>query len=80
MRAIPLQESRQRFLRRARAEGIVFSRVVETYARLSPWYARPATMAPVAALIIGCRQPYDLRLPRNAGGKAVEAHRGTADR
>lgn len=36
MRAIPLQESRQRFLRRARAEGIVFSREVETSARLSP--------------------------------------------
>jgi hypothetical protein len=53
MRAIPLQESRQRFLRRARPEGIVFSREVETRARLSPWNARPAIMlAPIAALLI----------------------------
>ena len=52
MRAKPLPYSRQRFLRRARAEGVVFSREVEMPARWAPWYFRPAVMAPLAALVV----------------------------
>jgi hypothetical protein len=53
MRAKPLPYSRQRFLRRARAEGLIFSREVETSARSGPWYFRPVMMlAPVALLIV----------------------------
>ena len=53
MRTQPLDESRQRFLRRARSEGLVFSREVETSARSTPWLFRPATMlATVAALVV----------------------------
>jgi hypothetical protein len=41
MRARPLDESRHRFLRRARAEGLVFSREVETYSPPTSWFFRP---------------------------------------
>jgi hypothetical protein len=53
MGARPSPGSRQRFLRRARAEGVVFSREVETPARPGSWYFRPVVMlAPVAALVV----------------------------
>jgi hypothetical protein len=53
MTARPSSGSRQRFLRRARAEGVVFSREVETPVRSSSWYFRPIVMlAPVAALVV----------------------------
>lgn len=53
MRAKPLPYSRQRFLRRARGEGLVFSREVETAAQSGHWYFRPVAMsATVAALIL----------------------------
>jgi hypothetical protein len=53
MRAKPLPYSRQRFLRRARAEGVVFSREVETPAQSAPWYLRPVTvLAPIAVLVV----------------------------
>jgi|SRR5208282_2515816 len=53
MRAKPLPYSRQRFLRRARAEGVVFSCEVETAARSGRRYLRPAAMlAPVAVLVV----------------------------
>ena len=53
MRTTPLPYSRQRFLRRARAEGVVFSREVETPARWGPLYFRPVTiLAPVAVLAV----------------------------
>jgi hypothetical protein len=53
MRATPLPYSRQRFLRRARAEGVVFSPQVDTPVRSTSWYFRPITiLAPVAAVIV----------------------------
>jgi hypothetical protein len=53
LKAKPLPYSRQRFLRRARAEGVVFSRAVETPAQSSLWYLRPvAVSAAVAALVL----------------------------
>jgi len=53
MRAKPLPYSRQRFLRRARAEGMAFSREVEAPARSGRWYLRPAAiLAPVAGLVV----------------------------
>jgi hypothetical protein len=53
LRAKPLPYSRQRFLRRARAEGVVFSREVEAPVRSTSWYFRPVTMlAPLAAVIV----------------------------
>jgi len=53
MRAKPLPYSRQRFLRRARAEGVVFSPEVDTPALAVPWYFRPAAvLVPVAALVV----------------------------
>ena len=49
----PLPGSRQRFLDRARSEGVIFSREVETPVRSRPWYLRPVTaLAPVAALVV----------------------------
>jgi hypothetical protein len=52
-RAKPLPDSRQRFLRRARAEGVVFSREVEGPVRSSPWYFRPVSiLASVAVLAL----------------------------
>ena len=51
--AKPMPGSRQRFLRRARAEGLVFSRDVETFSPSAPWYFRPITMlAPIAAVAL----------------------------
>jgi hypothetical protein len=51
--AKPLAYSRQRFLRRARAEGVVFSREVETPARSEMWYLRPLSqLTPVAAVVV----------------------------
>jgi hypothetical protein len=53
MRAKPLPGSRQRFLRGARAEGVVLSREVDTPVRSGSWYFRPlAMLAPVAALVV----------------------------
>jgi len=52
MKTNPLPYSRQRFLRRARAEGVVFSREVETPAPTRPWFLRPVTLAPVAFLVV----------------------------
>jgi hypothetical protein len=53
VRAKPLPGSRQRFLHRARAEGVVFSREVESSVRAVPWHFRPITMlAPVMALLV----------------------------
>ena len=53
MRARPMPYSRQRFLRRARAEGVVFSREVETLTRPGQWYLRSAAvLAPLAVLIL----------------------------
>ena len=53
MRAKPLEYSRQRFLRRARSEGVVFSPEAMTPARSGAWYFRPVTLlAPVVALVI----------------------------
>jgi hypothetical protein len=52
MRAKPLPYSRQRFLRRARAEGVVFSREVETGAPSGRRYFRPAMLASVAVLVV----------------------------
>ncbi len=51
-KAKPLTYSRERFLRRARAEGVVFSPGVETPGPSGRWFSRPVTMlAPVAALV-----------------------------
>jgi hypothetical protein len=53
MKAQPLDGSRQRFLRRARGEGVAFSSEIETPSRSRLWYFRPiAILAPVAALIV----------------------------
>ena len=53
IRARPMPYSRQRFLRRARAEGVVFSREVETLTRPGQWDLRSAAvLAPVAVLIL----------------------------
>jgi hypothetical protein len=52
MRAKPLPNSRQRFLRRARAEGVAFSREVETPAGSSRWYFRPVTMTAAVAVLV----------------------------
>jgi hypothetical protein len=53
MRARPMPYSRQRFLRRARTEGVVFSREVETLTGSGELYLRPAAvLAPVAVLVL----------------------------
>jgi len=52
MRSKPLPYSRQRFLRRARADGLIFSREIETSARSGAWYFRPLIMLPPIALLI----------------------------
>jgi uncharacterized coiled-coil protein SlyX len=53
MRAKPVQNSRDRFLRRARAEGLVFSRDVESSLRSGIWYGYPVIRwAAVAALVV----------------------------
>jgi hypothetical protein len=49
----PLPGSRQRFLRRARAEGVVFSQDVDIPTRSGAKYVRPLSlMGPVAALVV----------------------------
>jgi hypothetical protein len=68
-RAKPLPDSRQRFLRRARIEGVVFSRQVEAPVRSSPWYLRPVSMlAAVAVLVLIAvgLSIYHFRAPRAA--------------
>ena len=50
--AKPLPGSRQRFLRRARAEGVAFSREVETPARSRSWYFRPFPGLVGAAVVV----------------------------
>ena len=53
IRATPPRYSRQRFLRRARLEGVVFSSQVEASAPSNPWYFRASViLAPTAALAI----------------------------
>jgi hypothetical protein len=53
MKAKPLPYSRQRFIRRARTEGVIFSPEIETPAQSAPWYLRPVTLlAAVAPLIV----------------------------
>ncbi len=53
MKAKPLPDARQRFLRRVRAEGVVLSPQVDTAASLETWTFRPVTLlGPVAALIL----------------------------
>ncbi|MGB8989141.1 MAG: hypothetical protein WCC37_21250, partial [Candidatus Sulfotelmatobacter sp.] len=50
-RAKPLPDSRRRFLRRARAEGVVFSPELEAPIRSRPWYLRPVTMLAAVAVL-----------------------------
>jgi hypothetical protein len=53
IRAKPLQNSRNRFIRRARAEGLVFSRNVESSPRSGTWHAYLVIRwAAVAALVV----------------------------
>jgi len=53
MQARPLPYSRQRFLRRARAEGVIFSREPDAAVVSRPWYLRPvAVLAPVATIVL----------------------------
>jgi hypothetical protein len=52
MRARPSQYSRQRFLRRARAEGIVFSREVEHTGRSDSWFPSVPVLAALASLVL----------------------------
>ncbi len=53
MRAKPLAYSRQRFLRLARAEGVVFSHEVESPVRSETWYFPPfSRLAPVAGALV----------------------------
>jgi hypothetical protein len=74
-RAKPLNDSRQRFLRRARAEGVVFSSEIETPSPSGLWYFRPVTiLAPLAALIVVAASltVYHFReTPDRAGSKAT---------
>jgi hypothetical protein len=48
----PLRDSRQRFLRRARSEGVVFSREVEAPAPSGSWHFRPATVLAAATVLV----------------------------
>ena len=52
MRAKPLPNSRQRFLRRVRAAGVVFSREVESPARSNPWYLHSVTMTAAVTVLV----------------------------
>jgi hypothetical protein len=82
-RAKPLPDSRQRFLRRARTEGVVFSREVEAPVRSRPWYFFPVSiLAPVAvlALIAVSISVYHLReAPRTAQGTETAAAQQIAE-
>ena len=80
LRAKPLPYSRQRFLRRARAEGVVFSPEVDTPRRASARYFRPVTiLSPVAALVVVALSlaVYHLREARGTArvNGGAEAHR-----
>ena len=81
MRAKPLPYSRQRFLRRARAEGVVFSREVDTPAPSTRWYFRPAVSAAVAALILAAASftVYHFRGTDMAHGPDAAAAKQIAD-
>jgi hypothetical protein len=48
----PLPDSRQRFLRRARTEGVGFSREVESPAPSGSWQFRPATVLAAATVLV----------------------------
>jgi hypothetical protein len=52
MRAQPLPGSRQRFLRRARAEGVVFSDAVNRPAQSGSWFFRPSALPGTAAAMV----------------------------
>jgi DNA repair exonuclease SbcCD ATPase subunit len=53
IRTKPLPYARERFLRRARSEGVVFSREVETAPKLGSWYRGSIyAMAAVASLVV----------------------------
>ena len=53
IRTRPLEGARQRFIRRARAEGVAFSHEIDTPARAAAWSFRPITLvALVAALVL----------------------------
>jgi hypothetical protein len=52
MRAKSLPYSRERFLRRARAEGLVLSPQVDTLARSGPWYFHRLTLLSSAAALV----------------------------
>lgn len=75
MRAKPLPYSRQRFLRRARAEGMTFSREAETRICSVPWYFR-RHVGIGCGLGRGCGRPYGLPFPRDAGHNAGEGRCG----
>ena len=83
LRVKPLPYSRQRFLRRARVEGIVFSPEVEATSRPTPWYSRPvALLAPIAALIfvaIGLAVYHFRATPEIANGNGVAAGQRIAE-
>lgn len=49
--AQPLRDSRQRFLRRARVEGLVFSRDVEAPVRSKPWHFYPVAILVYVAVL-----------------------------
>ncbi len=48
----PLPDSRQRFLRRAPTEGVVFSREVEAPVPSGSWHFRPATVFAAATVLV----------------------------
>ena len=83
MRAQPLAYSRQRFLRRARAEGVIFSPEVDSSAPSRPWYLRPVTiLAPIAALVVvvGSLTVYHLReAPETARARDAAAAKQTSE-
>ncbi len=73
MRAKPLPDSRERFLRRARAEGVEFSAQVDTPRRSGSWYFVPTSvLGPVAALLLVAigLAVYRFAVYRNAGRRA----------
>jgi len=83
IRVKPQPYSRPRFLRRARADGVVFSPEVESGARSGRWFSRPVTLlAPVAALLmlaVGL-EVYHLReTPATAGARDAAAAQQVAD-
>jgi hypothetical protein len=83
MRAQPLAYSRQRFLRRARAEGVVFSPEVDSSSPSRRWYFRPVTiLAPITALVViaGSLTVYHFReTPETARAREAAAAKQTSD-